>query len=295
VRRWDAEDAHAFAEVDTAAPSSDSEFGGCSGRCAALSSLAEDGLPVTPRLPLPLLLGSGARPFTFAMSARRGDTALEGEEASEPHPLDRTQPCWLELCGPSLMVVAQPASRGQQVEEGLQNGAALVDSSATLKSPQPATVAGLQVVTAPNTNTTRIAWVVDAKKLFSKDRCFVSPAFELPMGCQVPFKVILQAKKKSQARGGENFCRARGIGSVHLKCEAASEALPACTALTFTIAVGQEPPRGPVRHDFACGSVAGLPSDGPKPEYWNLRGSIDAPSQSLTIYLEVERAHAVAA
>jgi len=288
VRRRDADDAHTFAEVDTAVPSSDSEAGGCAG------GLELDGLPTTPRLPL--LLGSGACPFALSMSTCRSDKDSEGDAPDALGPcaaaLDRTQPCWLALRGPRL-VVAQPGRRPPA--EDVQLPASYLESSADLPTQQPSTLAGVHVVAVPNTHTTRIAWVLDAKKLFSKDRCFVSPAFELPLGCQVPFKVLLQAKKKSQARGGENFCRARGIGSVHLKCEAASEEVPPCAALTFTIAVGKEPPRGPVRHDFSHGSVAGLPPDGLKPQYWNLRSSVDDPSQSLTIYLEVECAHTAVA
>merc|ERR1719491_1158283 len=103
----------------------------------------------------------------------------------------------------------------------------------------------------PQTGVTSIVWTMDAKRLFSKDRLFVSPAFEFHHGRPVPFKIILQAKKKSQSRGGETFCRARGVGSVQLKCEASSDDLPAHTMLSFRVAVGQDAWRGPVTHDFA--------------------------------------------
>merc|ERR550525_80121 len=85
----------------------------------------------------------------------------------------------------------------------------------------------------------KITWVVDAKRLQSKDRMLVSPAFELPLGRPVPFRLMVQPKSTSGAKGGESFEKARGLGSIQLKCEEAlTEHAAGSTVVTFRLAVG---------------------------------------------------------
>jgi len=130
----------------------------------------------------------------------------------------------------------------------------------------------------------KVTWIVDCKRLQSKDRILVSPPFDLPLGKLVPFRLMVQPKEKF--KGGDNFAKARGLGSIQLKCEDTlmEEALQR-TALTFRLAVGQMPWRAHVRHDFAGASAAGLPAG---QQEWNFRKAADPSSQTITISLEAE-------
>merc|ERR1719203_1856435 len=142
-----------------------------------------------------------------------------------------------------------------------------------------------QLTCTPCTETgVEVAWNIDARRLRSKEKTLVSPTFELPMGAAVQFRLMVYAKRRSQKKGGDNFGKARGSGSIHLKCEANHlEEHPRQSLLAFRIAVGSEPWRGPVTHDFALESVAGLPAI---QQYWNPRTA--ASSQIFTIRLRVE-------
>merc|ERR1712183_42901 len=98
----------------------------------------------------------------------------------------------------------------------------------------------------------KVSWAVDVKRLQSKHhRMLVSPPFDLPLGRPVPFRLMVQPKE--MFKGGDSFAKARGFGSIQLKCEDAlmEDTLLRHTALTFRFAVGQVPWRGDVRHDFA--------------------------------------------
>lgn len=142
---------------------------------------------------------------------------------------------------------------------------------------------GLLVVAG--TERTRVSWTVDAKKLHSKDQIIVSPRFDVSVEQRsVPFKMMLCPKTVSDRRGGHCFKKAKGVGFVQLKCEAASGGGTACGRLTFKVSVGREPSRGPVVHDFAQEGVAGLLEE---PRHWDLAKAVDRVQQTLTVELEV--------
>jgi len=132
-----------------------------------------------------------------------------------------------------------------------------------------------------------VHWVVDGKKLFSTDVRIVSTQFELDLpghGLQ-PFKVTLHPKLVINNKRGGGFKKAKGKGSVMLKCE--SHVLESAPLLEFSIRVGRgsmlQPPRGPVRNNFAEKSLCGLP-DGQ--EEWDFRALVDE-SDLLLISLQI--------
>merc|ERR1712183_23663 len=87
----------------------------------------------------------------------------------------------------------------------------------------------------------------------------------------------------SEVKGRQSFSKAHGCGTIQLKCV---EALVGSqTTLAFKLAVGRSSWQGPVKHDFACTSTAGLPTGSHE---WNFRSAVDASSQTFTVHLEVD-------
>merc|ERR1712178_11676 len=101
-------------------------------------------------------------------------------------------------------------------------------------------------------NCERLVYTIDAKKLRSRDREDVSPAFEVPPGGLMHFKIILRPKVMDTSRGGAGFDTSGKRGFVELKCVTDLENVGAGekTSLTFRISVGSrrgmEPFRGPL-------------------------------------------------
>lgn len=112
----------------------------------------------------------------------------------------------------------------------------------------------------------RIMWAVDAKKLTGKDTQVVSGAFDLPMGARQEkktFKMMVKAEVTGQERGGASFKKAKGRGSIHLKCE--SPQIDPDNEVAFKISVHAgstsleaRPASMPVAHNFANNATAGL-------------------------------------
>lgn len=133
--------------------------------------------------------------------------------------------------------------------------------------------------------TAKVAWAVDVKRFRSKDRMLVSPAFELPSGGHMLFRMMVQPADTPHGRGSVSFDRSHGRGSIQLKCEGSFEENATSSFIVkFKLSVGRKAWRGPVIHDFAQASVANLPSACCD---WNFRSAVDA-SQRVTMSLEVE-------
>jgi len=97
------------------------------------------------------------------------------------------------------------------------------DASQSSPSPQPQT---LTRVFSISRNAFRINWTVDARKLRGNDKQAVSPPFELSFGPghpSVTFKMMIYPKVSSENKGGASFKKAKGKGSIQLKCEAELE------------------------------------------------------------------------
>lgn len=132
---------------------------------------------------------------------------------------------------------------------------------------------------------TLVKWTVDAKKMRSTDRVVVSPLFMLLLSGQpMPFRMMLVPAAVCRRRGGHCFKRARGRGSVQLKCEASDIREDVNTNIQFTLCVGEGPLRGPVEHDLRHAMLCGLPRDQAD---WNFGEAEDVASHTFTVRLTV--------
>jgi len=299
--KLDTADLFKLADVDTDAPSSESDEGSNADETSSVSHVQQDELHLSKAWPIPVaaalwprhLLGVPVREVVDASSA------------------DSSQPCWLvphgnrcailqaQLPSPDLSDVessplAPPPglplpSEGcwqQDRQASVQSGEQDTSSSSFPPSPASAPLTPQLSCTMRTDTIAKVTWVVDARRLQSKDKMLVSPAFELPLGRPVPFRLMLQPKSTSGAKGAESFARARGLASVQLKCEESLKADAAGTSVVaFRVAAGPLSWRGPVRHDFAGTSAASLPSN---QRMWDLRTATDSESRTVTIHLDVE-------
>lgn len=132
----------------------------------------------------------------------------------------------------------------------------------------------------------RVRWIVDAKKLRGNDRVVVSPPFDVLAGELGTFRMMLSPAAPDRTRGGATFKNAMGKGKVELKCDTALDRL-----LTFRIWIGscapsgrQEPPRGPVQHNFAISGVCGLPE---VQSLWNFASVVDDATKTFFVGAEI--------
>lgn len=134
-----------------------------------------------------------------------------------------------------------------------------------------------------------VQWFVDARKLRGNDKQAVSPPFELPLGphggSRAIFKLMIYAKSTTDRKGGACFKKARGRGTIQLKCQ--GDVLEASGDASFRIAIGSgvraQPPRGPIAHNFASNAVRGLLEE---EEEWDFATVID--DESLTFLVKLE-------
>merc|ERR1740139_242366 len=180
----------------------------------------------------------------------------------------------MQMGVPGGVVGGMPAGPGGQLQFGPSAAAASAgftqeaSGSITVEPKDPAEPPVprepvLQRALSVNTSVFRVTWTVDARKLKSTDREAVSPPFELSFTREVQFKMVIRPKAVNEQRGGASFKKAKGKGSVWLRCldEVDRDMNP---VVTFRIAVGarqqhREEPRGPVRHDFSDRAICGLP------------------------------------
>lgn len=134
----------------------------------------------------------------------------------------------------------------------------------------------------------RIWWVVDARKLKSSDREAVSPGFELDLPIPVHFKMIVRPSPVHGSRGGASFKKARGKGSVEIRCleQVEEEDDP---SLTFRLAVGAdrnwgEEPRGPVQHRFSEKAIYSLPE---AKKEWDFSRHVNNETQTFDVCFEI--------
>jgi hypothetical protein len=148
-----------------------------------------------------------------------------------------------------------------------------------------------QTVLDPNTGNRCTSWVVDARKLRSKNQV-VSKAFEITLrsGHIATFVIMLHPEVRQDVKGGRSFVASKGNGYVQLKCETElsggqNHELLFCVGTSAV--VGQpsaEPPRGPVRNDFGDRTISGLPrSEG----MWDFTSCVDQATQTFTVFLEI--------
>jgi len=148
-----------------------------------------------------------------------------------------------------------------------------------------------QTVLDPNSGNCCISWVVDARKLRSKNQV-VSKAFEITLrsGYVASFVMMLQPEAQHEVKGGRSFLASKGNGFVQLKCEAdlsggQKHDLLFCVGTSAVVGQpGAEPPRGPVQNDFAQNSISKLPTG---EGVWDFTSCVDQATQTFTVYLEI--------
>lgn len=72
---------------------------------------------------------------------------------------------------------------------------------------------------AQEKGTTRVEWIVDARKIKGTDKVIVSPPFEVPSLSSSIFKMMITPKLVMEGKGGASFKKSKGRGTVQLKCE----------------------------------------------------------------------------
>jgi len=125
----------------------------------------------------------------------------------------------------------------------------------------------------------KVHWLVDAKRLRTKDQQIVSRSFEISPGCS--FKLMLKPTTTGEKKGQACFQKARGCGSVDLKLTECAGVAP---TLQFGISVGQGSTRGPVQHDFNNSIVGSLSKSDYK---FDFQSAVDRESSTFLVSLEV--------
>jgi len=162
-----------------------------------------------------------------------------------------------------------------------REGAAAAPSSSELRP-------GVLIVNSEG-GTSHVHWAVDGRKLFNTDVRVVSSQFliDIPGEGPQPFKITLVPKLVINNKRGGGFKKAKGKGSVMLKCEAG--ALQSPSKLSFTLRVGNgaklQPPRGPVLNNFSEKSLCGLPEG---QEEWDFRSLVDEESDLLLVHVQID-------
>lgn len=123
-------------------------------------------------------------------------------------------------------------------------------------------------------------WVIDARKLRGSDKQIVSSCFEL--GSEGSFRLLIKPKVYGERKGQASFQRAKGRGSIELKCDTATGA----GKLRVQIFIGDVELSAPVTHDFGEKSTVSLITEDAD---FNLASAVDKESSSLIIRLEGKR------
>ncbi|CAK8998286.1 Uncharacterized protein SCF082_LOCUS5590 [Durusdinium trenchii] len=149
------------------------------------------------------------------------------------------------------------------------------------QAPQPHTIRhSLNMETGMH----QVFWHVDGSKLKGQERQTVSPSFELPFEGQVSFRLVLVPKPNPDGKGGASFKKANGVGSVHLKCEAAKGLVNFFVSISNGRPDFKREPRGPVKHNFAELSTCGLRKGD---EMWDFTKAVDKETQTFAVCLEI--------
>eukprot|EP00927_Polykrikos_kofoidii_P019054 TRINITY_DN1887_c0_g2_i1.p1 TRINITY_DN1887_c0_g2~~TRINITY_DN1887_c0_g2_i1.p1 ORF type:complete len:460 (-),score=81.89 TRINITY_DN1887_c0_g2_i1:129-1433(-) len=166
--------------------------------------------------------------------------------------------------------------------------------------------------TCKKSGVSRVRWTVDYRKLKVKDRVAVSPSFELGDNIQGIFRMMLYPTAVSDRKGGASFKKAKGKGSIHIKCESSlSDVHDGVLSMMMLVRGPQdgsdsdvdddweewdasqhgEAPRGPIMHNFHGSGICSLPKDN---EEWDFGKAADEESQNFEVLLQVNTVDAKA-
>jgi hypothetical protein len=124
----------------------------------------------------------------------------------------------------------------------------------------------------PFTGMRVLEYIITGEKLRGSDSRIVPPTIELADGHvnEPPLKFTLKLTPTtiSNDKGGKNFKKSKGKGSIDIKCENPREAPLESYPFSFYVAVGQHR-HGPITHDFAIKNICTLPKE------WDFSGAVD--------------------
>jgi len=173
---------------------------------------------------------------------------------------------------------------------GMMSDSCATRSGAPPPPPQPQTLNREKSV---RSQCERFCWTVDARKLKGADKVAVSPPFDMQFGDHTAtFKMMIYPTVTNDGKGGASFKKAKGKGSIQVKCEAELADYLNGT-VTYRLCIGStsaagdrksEPHRGPVKHNFSTSGVSSLQKD---MEEWDFMKVIDEASQTFVVCLEV--------
>jgi hypothetical protein len=127
---------------------------------------------------------------------------------------------------------------------------------------------------------TVFSWIVDAKKLRTRDQQIISPTFKI--GTQTSCRLMIKPTSMGDRKRQTTFLKSSGCGSIEFKLVESAGAAP---ALGISISIGKgertQASPGSVKHDFARSSVCQLGDE------WNFRSAVDVESTTFLVSVEV--------
>jgi len=125
----------------------------------------------------------------------------------------------------------------------------------------------------------RVTWVVEAKKLSTKDQQIMSPRFEIS---QAIFRIMLKPKSMGAKKGQTTFKKSSGKGSVTLKLVESAEPLPQLRAhATVGTNTRAKKSEGGSEHNFGQGSLYYLGDD------WDFCSAVDSQTSTFAVSIDV--------
>merc|ERR1712039_416127 len=142
----------------------------------------------------------------------------------------------------------------------------------------------------------RFRWTVDARRLKSKYHLAVSPPFEIQLGREVSIIMKIRSKRVHESKGGASFKKAKGKGSVELRCLGKvdpGEDLTATCLITVSSGLSIGERRGPVNHNFADRAICGL-AEAEEEEALDFSKHVNTETNTFEVVLEILAAGAAA-
>eukprot|EP00931_Biecheleriopsis_adriatica_P027581 TRINITY_DN16574_c0_g1_i1.p1 TRINITY_DN16574_c0_g1~~TRINITY_DN16574_c0_g1_i1.p1 ORF type:complete len:416 (+),score=75.13 TRINITY_DN16574_c0_g1_i1:80-1327(+) len=136
----------------------------------------------------------------------------------------------------------------------------------------------------------RVRWNVDGQRLDSNSEKLLSPEFQLTLPDQEaqPFRLMILAKQTG-GKHGAGFRKAKGRGSIEVKCLGSlPDGLP-CTAMRLSVGSGNRRQKAQklVWHNFSEKNCCHLPK-GDDPD-WDLKACVSKDTKCFEICVEVVR------
>jgi hypothetical protein len=123
-------------------------------------------------------------------------------------------------------------------------------------------------------------WIVDAKKLRTRDQQIISPVFEL--GPNTSGRLMLKPTSKGDKKRQTTFLKSSGCGSIEFKLVQSEQPAP---NLGMSVSIGKGSQARTAlaanKHDFSESSVCRLGDE------WNFRNVIDAKSARFLVSVKV--------